>query len=36
MIYELLIRSSNSKTVTSDNLVWIDANLTTRSFENGC
>ncbi|MFZ6673123.1 hypothetical protein [Undibacterium sp. Xuan67W] len=33
MIYELLIRSAGKNTMSSDNLVWIDANLTTRGFE---
>lgn len=33
MIYELLIRSSGQNTSSSNNLVWIDANLSTRSFE---
>ena len=33
MIYELLIRSSNGKTGSSDNLIWVDSNLPTRAFE---
>jgi len=32
MIYEILIRS-NGKQMTSDNLIWIESNLPTRSFE---
>ncbi len=33
MIYEILIRSKNGKQMTSDNLIWVESNLPTRSFE---
>ena len=33
MIYELLIRGNKSNQMSSDNLIWIDSNLPTRSFE---
>ena len=33
MIYELQIRGTNGKQMSSDNLIWIDSNLPTRSFE---
>ncbi|TDK67197.1 hypothetical protein [Sapientia aquatica] len=33
MIYEILVRSNNGKAPTSDNLIWIESNLPTRSFE---
>ncbi|MBI1770954.1 MAG: hypothetical protein HYR68_01045 [Burkholderiales bacterium] len=35
MIYEILVRpSDNSKKMTADHLIWIESNMTTRSFEN--
>ncbi|MFZ6766911.1 hypothetical protein ACO0LM_07460 [Undibacterium sp. Di26W] len=35
MIYEILVRpSDNSKKMTSDHLIWIESDMTTRSFEN--
>ena len=33
MIYEILIRGTDSKQMTSDNLIWIESNLPTRTFE---
>jgi hypothetical protein len=33
MIYEILIRGNNSTPMTSDNLIWIESNLPTRTFE---
>ena len=33
MIYEILIRCNNGQSVNSDNLIWIESNLPTRSFE---
>ncbi|PRC95028.1 hypothetical protein [Solimicrobium silvestre] len=33
MIYEILIRGNNGKQMSSDNLIWIESNLPTRSFE---
>jgi hypothetical protein len=33
MIYEILVRPSYSKRMTSDHLVWIESDLPTRSFE---
>ena len=33
MIYEILIRTNNSKQMSSDNLIWIESNLPTRAFE---
>lgn len=33
MIYELLIRASGQQTPSADNLVWIESDLPTRSFE---
>ncbi len=33
MVYEILIRSNNSKQMSSDNLIWIESNLPTRAFE---
>ena len=33
MIYEILVRGNDSKQMTSDNLIWIESNLPTRSFE---
>jgi hypothetical protein len=33
MIYEILVRPSYDKRMTSDHLIWIESNLPTRSFE---
>jgi len=33
MIYEIQIRGNKSNQMSSDNLIWIDSNLPTRSFE---
>lgn len=33
MIYEILVRPSDSKKMTSDHLIWIESDLTTRAFE---
>ncbi|MBI3283704.1 MAG: hypothetical protein HYZ65_02465 [Burkholderiales bacterium] len=33
MIYEILVRPSDSKKISSDHLIWIESDLTTRSFE---
>ena len=33
MIYEILIRGTSNKQMTSDNLIWVDSNLPTRAFE---
>ena len=34
MIYEILVRPSDkSKKMTSDHLIWIESDMTTRSFE---
>lgn len=33
MIYEILVRPSYNKKMTSDHLIWIESNLPTRSFE---
>lgn len=33
MIYEILVRPSYSKRMTSDHLVWVESDLPTRSFE---
>jgi hypothetical protein len=34
MIYEILVRpTDNSKKMSSDNLIWIESDMTTRSFE---
>lgn len=33
MIYEILVRASENKKITSDHLIWIESDLTTRSFE---
>lgn len=33
MIYEILVRPSYNKKMTSDHLVWIESDLPTRSFE---
>lgn len=33
MIYEILVRPAYNKMMTSDQLVWIESDLPTRSFE---
>ncbi|MFZ6862947.1 hypothetical protein ACO0K7_09945 [Undibacterium sp. Ji67W] len=33
MIYEILVRPSDNKKMTSDNLIWIESDLPSRSFE---
>lgn len=33
MIYEILVRPSYNKKMTSDHLIWIESDLPTRSFE---
>jgi len=33
MIYEILIRGTGNKQMTSDNLIWVESNLPTRAFE---
>lgn len=33
MIYEILVRPSYNKLMTSDHLIWIDSNMPTRFFE---
>jgi hypothetical protein len=33
MIYEILIRSGGKQALSADNLVWIESDLPTRSFE---
>ena len=33
MIYEILIRGKKAQSTSSDNLIWVDSNLPTRSFE---
>lgn len=33
MIYEILIRASDNKKMTSDHLIWVESDLSTRSFE---
>ena len=33
MIYEILVRPSDNKKMTSDHLIWIESDLPTRSFE---
>lgn len=33
MIYEILIRAAENKKMTSDHLIWVESNLSTRSFE---
>jgi hypothetical protein len=33
MIYEILVRPSYNKRMTSDHLIWIESDLPTRSFE---
>ncbi|MBY0572805.1 MAG: hypothetical protein K2P84_03910 [Undibacterium sp.] len=33
MIYEILIRPSYNKLMTSDHLIWVESNMPTRFFE---
>lgn len=33
MIYEILVRPSYNKLMTSDHLIWVDSNMPTRFFE---
>lgn len=33
MIYEILVRPSDNKKMTSDNLIWIETDMPSRSFE---
>ena len=33
MIYEILVRANNTKKSSSDNLIWIESNYSTRVFE---
>lgn len=33
MIYEILVRPSYNKKMTSDHLIWIESDLPTRTFE---
>lgn len=33
MIYEILVRGNNNKQTQSDNLIWIESDLPTRTFE---
>lgn len=33
MIYEILIRPSYNKVMTSDHLIWVESNMPTRFFE---
>ncbi|MDE2429489.1 MAG: hypothetical protein KGM99_12215 [Burkholderiales bacterium] len=33
MIYEILVRPSENKKISSDHLIWIESDLPTRAFE---